>query len=134
MWSYCIHNLSCNWNFRVLTALHGSMSAPPMGGLPFSLIVGYCQLLIKRYVTYLHAVCCISRERRTVSVTQTSASSQPGVLAPAPYRVRASLKTFRRACCHLHIGNACCAALKQSIMMALAAHAAASPFLIEGMW
>jgi len=36
-------------------ALHGSMSAPPMGGLPFNLIVGYCQLLVERCVTYVPA-------------------------------------------------------------------------------
>jgi len=57
-------------------ALHGSMSVPLTGGLPFNSIVGYCQLLIERCVIYLRAVCCISREHCTVSVTQTSASIQ----------------------------------------------------------
>ena len=112
-----------------------SMSAPPTGVLtPNSVLVN--QLLVKRCVTYLRAVCCISGEFNTEFYPNKCCLSTRGVgscsmhieSGPAP-----NSSGGTAACCHLHGDNVCCAALKQSIMMALAAYAA-SPFPIEGMW
>jgi len=111
--------------------VYGSMSAPPVGVLtPNSVVVG--QLLVERCVTYLRAVCCISGEFST-GFYQTSAVSQPQSVGSCSMYIESgpapNISGGTTKCCHLHGDNACCAALKQSIMMALAAYAA-SPFLI----
>ena len=110
--------------------VYGSMSAPPTGILtPNSLVSS-----LLRYVWHICVQYVASLESLAQSFTQKSAVSQPRVLAPAPcISSQGQPQTFQGVRCHLHGDNVCCAALKQGIMMALAAFAA-SPFLIEGMW
>ena len=108
--------------------VYGLMPAPPKRVLtPNSVVVS--QLLVKRCVTYLRAVCCISGEfstefYRCLSTRGVGSCSMHMQSGPA-----SNISGGMAACCHPHGDNVCYAALKQSIMMALAAYAA-SPFLI----
>jgi len=114
---------------------YGSKSAPPTGVLtPTSVVVG--QLLIETCVTYSTCMHCVaSLESLAQRVIQTSAISTRGVGSCSMHiesRPALNISGGMAICCHLHGDNVCCAAPKQSIMMALAAYAA-TPFLIEGM-
>ena len=114
--------------------IYGSISAPPTGVLtPISVVVS--QILVDRCVTYLRAVCCISEEFSTEFYPKKCCLSTWGDGSCSMHiesGPTSKISGGTPACGHLHGDNVCCAALKQSIMIVLAAYAA-SPFLIEGM-